>query len=205
MLETNYIYLGDCLDVMGNIADGSIDAIVCDLPYGVLNKKNHAAQWDCMIPLEPLWSHYERIIKPRGTILLFGQGMFTARLMMSNPKLWRYNLVWDKVRSGSFLNAKRMPMRTHEDICVFYKQLPAYHPQMKAGEPSHSRGNLQEGVKNRCYGTFQKTATVFSRQKYPGSILTFPKEHHKGGWLHPTQKPVNLLRYLIRTYSQQGG
>lgn len=205
MLEANHIYLGNCLDVMADIADGSVDAVVCDLPYGVLNRKNKAAQWDCMIPLEPLWAHYERIIKPRGAILLFAQGMFTARLMMSNPKMWRYNLVWDKVRGAGFLNAKRMPMRTHEDICVFYKQLPAYHPQMKAGEPNHSRGSLKKGVTNNCYGSLRITETGTSRMKYPGSILSFPKERGKKGSLHPTQKPVNLLRYLIRTYSEQGG
>ena len=205
MREPNNIYLGDCLDVMTDIANESIDAIICDLPYGVLNKGNKSAQWDCVIPLEPLWEQYRRIIKPRGAILLFAQGMFTAHLMMSNPKMWRYNLIWDKARCSGFLNAKRMPLRQHEDICVFYKQLPIYHPQMKVGEPSHSRGRLKKEVKNSCYGSFNKTETVVSRMKYPGSILSYPKEHHKGGWLHPSQKPVNLLRHLIRTYSEQGG
>ncbi len=148
----NRILHGDCLELMKDIPDGSIDMICCDLPYEVLHKNNPNAQWDRLIPFEPLWKHYERIIKRNGAIVLFAQGMFTAQLMMSNPKLWRYNLVWDKKRVTSFLNANRMPMRCHEDICVFYKRLPVYHPQYIDGEPNHSRGNGKHKETNNCYG-----------------------------------------------------
>lgn len=116
------LYNEDCLVGMNRIADHSIDMILCDLPYGVLNKSNPSAKWDCELPLDKLWEQYLRIIKPNGAIVLFGQGMFTAKLMMSQPKLWRYNLVWDKVGKSGFLNANRMPLRQHEDIMVFYKE-----------------------------------------------------------------------------------
>ena len=135
MLELNKIYLGDCLTLMPQIADKSIDMILCDLPYQVLHKNNPNAQWDKIIPFDPLWEQYNRIIKDNGAIVLFAQGMFTAQLMMSNPKMWRYNWVWDKVLKTGFLNSKKMPLRQHEDICVFYKSLPTYNPQMVKCEP----------------------------------------------------------------------
>ena len=164
MLEANHIYQGDCLELMAEIADESIDAIICDLPYQVLHKDNPNAQWDRMIPFEPLWTHYERIIKPRGVIALFGQGMFTSDLMQSNRKLWRYNLIWDKGRGTGFLNANRMPMRCHEDICIFYKQLPVYNPQMGIGKPNHSQGKLEHPRTNNCYGQF-KTGRTYDYDK----------------------------------------
>ena len=146
MLELNKLILGDCLEKMNDIPGGSVDMICTDLPYEVLHKNNPHAQWDRIIPFEPLWEQYERIIKDNGAIVLFAQGMFTAQLMMSNPKLWRYNLIWDKCRVTGFLNANRMPMRCHEDICVFYKSLPTYNPQMEEGKPNHSQGNGQPGI-----------------------------------------------------------
>lgn len=116
------LFHGDCLVEMQRIPDKSVDMVLCDLPYGVLNKSNKNAQWDRLLPFDKLWEQYERVIKDNGAIVLFAQGMFTAQLMMSNPKLWRYNLIWDKVnRPTGFLNANRMPLRIHEDICVFYK------------------------------------------------------------------------------------
>ena len=124
MIELDKIYNEDCLIGMQRIPDGSIDAVICGLPYEVLHKNNPNAQWDRMIPLEPLWEQYRRVIKNNGIICLFCQGMFTAKLMMSQPKLWRYNLIWDKCRVTGFLNANRMPLRCHEDIAVFYKSLP---------------------------------------------------------------------------------
>ena len=215
-IEPNNIYLGDCLDVMTGIADESIDAIICDLPYQVLHKDNPNAQWDRIIPFQPLWAQYERIIKPNGAIILFAQGMFTSDLMQSNRKLWRYNLIWDKGRGTGFLNANRMPMRCHEDICVFYKQLPVYNPQMGIGEPNHSQGKLEHPRTNNCYGQFKtgrtydydkqirKVAPTRPNEKFPQSIIHIQKEHETTVF-HPTQKPVDLLRYLIRTYSQMGG
>ena len=216
MLEVNHIYEGDCLDLMAGIADESVDAVICDLPYQVLHKDNPNAQWDRMIPFEPLWAHYERIIKPRGVIVLFGQGMFTSDLMQSNRKLWRYNLIWYKGRGTGFLNANRMPMRCHEDICVFYKQLPVYNPQMGIGEPNHSQGRCEKPRTNSCYGKFKtgrtydydkqirKVAPTRPNEKFPQSIIYIQKEHETTVY-HPTQKPVDLLRYLIRTYTNSGG
>lgn len=205
MVKPNDIYLGDCLDVMQDIPDKSIDAIICDLPYQVLNKSNPNAKWDKIIPFEPLWKQYERIIKDNGAIILFAQGMFTAQLMISNQKLWRYNLIWDKGRVTGFLNANRMPMRRHEDICVFYKKLPTYNPQMEKCEPhqrNHGKGN-NESPTNRCYGNFVSTPTIISDEKFPKSIIQVKSEHKNGEFYHPTQKPVNLLRYLIRTYTNE--
>ena len=154
------LYLGDCLEEMKKIPDNSIDCIICDLPYGVLNKGNESAQWDNVIPFDLLWKQYERVIKENGAIILFAQGMFTADLMISNRKLWRYNLIWQKGgRCSGFLNAKKMPLREHEDILVFYKTMPVYNPQMTKCEPhqrNHSRGKMNKELTNRCYGNFGK-------------------------------------------------
>lgn len=214
MIELDTIYNMDCLEGMKMIPDGAVDAIICDLPYGVLHKNNSNEQWDRMIPMEPLWEQYKRVIKDNGAILLFCQGMFTAQLMMSQPKLWRYNLVWDKCRTTGFLNANRMPLRCHEDIAVFYKSLPVYHPQMTVGTPTHPHGKHRET--NNCYGQFKRGRTYdYDKQirkveptrpgeKFPMSIIRIKKEHETTV-LHPTQKPVELIRYLIRTYSETGG
>lgn len=198
---------GDCLVEMQNIPDKSIDMILCDLPYGVLNKGNKEAQWDREILLSDLWVQYSRIIKDNGAVVLFAQGVFTAKLMMSNPRMWRYNLIWDKVnRPTGFLNANRCPLRIHEDIVVFYRKQPTYNPQFSVGEKSHSRGKCGNGQgaggKNRCYGEFKQTEAVLTNEKYPNSIIRIEKEHKN--FYHPTQKPVALLEYLIRTYTNEG-
>ena len=211
----NVILQGDCLELMQQIPDGSIDMICCDLPYEVLHKNNPNAQWDRLIPFEPLWKQYERIIKDNGAIVLFAQGMFTAKLMLSNERLWRYNLVWDKQRVTAFLNANRMPLRSHEDICVFYKRLPTYHPQYVDGEPNHSRGNGKHKHTNSCYGKYKQDykgrtydsvprveSTVPDGKKHPRSIISIKKEHESTVF-HPTQKPVALIRWLIRTYTDE--
>lgn len=198
---------GDCLVEMSHIQDKSIDMILCDLPYGVLNKGNKNAYWDSAIPFDLLWQQYERIIKDDGAIVLFGQGMFTAKLMMSNPKMWRYNLVWDKVLTSGFLNAKRMPLRSHEDICVFYKSLPTYNPQMRVGKPLHGKGvsYKERKTKNSCYGSFESTEDTRkgSTSKYPSSIVKFQKTHPSKA-SHPTEKSVPLCEWLIRTYTNVG-
>ena len=239
-MEIDKIYNEDCLIGMRNIPDKSIDCIICDLPYGVLNRNNPSAQWDNIIPIEPLWEQYERVIKDNGAIVLFAQGIFTAQLMMSNPKLWRYNLIWDKInRATGFLNANRCPLRIHEDIVVFYKSQPTYNPQFTFGQVNHKRdgagngykqsksggggiygkmtnGRKEEdmssqnddemgvsGARNRCYGNFAVTETKITNEKYPTSIIRVYKEH-VGNYHHPTQKPVNLIRWLIRTYTNEG-
>lgn len=187
---------------MDRIPDGSIDMILCDLPYGVLNRKNKHAKWDNVIPFEPLWAQYKRVIKRNGAIVLFGQGMFTADLMVSQKDLWRYNLIWNKTdRPTGFLNAKKMPLREHEDIMVFYKDLPVYNPQMVKCAPhqrNHSRGKEQT---NRCYGDIKKFDEVITDEKYPRSIIRIPREEKT---MHPTQKPVALCEWLIKTYSNVG-
>lgn len=205
MLEINKIYNEDCLEGMKRIDDKSVDCIICDLPYEVLNKKNENAKWDTVIPFDKLWEQYNRIIKDDGAILLFGQGMFTAQLMMSNPSMWRYNLIWKKGnRSTGFLNAKRMPLRIHEDIAVFYKKLPTYNPQKVKGAKNHSRGYMKNEQKNQCYGDFDPRGSKddLSGMKYPTSIIDVDKEH--GKTFHPTQKPVELISYLVRTYTNEG-
>lgn len=193
------IFWEDCLLGMTWIADKSIDCIICDLPYGQTHNK-----WDIIIPFEPLWKEYERIIKDNGAIILFAQGMFTAEVMMSNPKLWRYNLVWKKGnRVSGFLNAKRQPLRNHEDICVFYKKQPTYNPQMSEGKPLHSRGKGVHRLVNNNYGHYNEPddSRANCTEKYPTSILNFERPHPA---IFPTQKPVDLIRYLIRTYTNEG-
>lgn len=215
MSDINLIH-GDCLEKMKDIPDASVNMILCDLPYGVLHKNNPHAQWDRIIPFDKLWEQYERIIKDNGAIVLFAQGMFTAKLMMSNPKLWRYNLIWDKQRVTGFLNANRMPMRCHEDICVFYKKLPTYNPQYEKGQPNHSRGNGVHKHTNSCYGKYKEDykgrtyesvprveSTVPADMKLPRSIISIKKEHESTVF-HPTQKAVALLEYLINTYTNEG-
>ena len=205
MIELNKIYNEDCLEGMKRIPNGSVDCIICDLPYGVLNKQSEGGGWDSIIPLEPLWEEYLRITKPNAAIILFGQGMFTAKLMMSNEKMWRYNITWNKKRTTGFLNAKKMPLKQTEIISVFYKEFPAYHPQMRkclSHERNHSRGKLQGKQTNRCYGNFGKAEGVISDEKYPTDIIEFARNVHTS--FHPVQKPVELIQYLIRTYSNEG-
>lgn len=200
------LWHGDCLEEMKKIADKSVDCVICDLPYEVLNKGNKNAQWDKMLPMDKLWEQYNRVIKDKGAIILFGQGMFTAQLMFSNPKMWRYNLIWDKVFKTGFLNANRMPLRRHEDICVFYNKLPTYNPQMTKCEPhkrNHSKGNMQK-PQNNCYGSYVETPTIISDEKFPTSIIEISKEHCVGKFYHPTQKPVALIEWLIKTYTNEG-
>ena len=195
----NYIKLGNCLDLMDEIPPKSINMILCDLPYGVTKNK-----WDSVIPLDQLWDHYRRIIKPNAAICLFADGMFQANLMLSNPKWWRYNLVWDKVLTSGFLNANRMPLRSHEEICVFYQKQPTYNPQKVVGEKNHSKGKPKENANNN-YGDFDfvDNSDQLGNLKHPKSILTFPKPH-PSVTVHPTQKSLELCQWLIRTYTNPG-
>ena len=197
------LYCGDCLDIMKKIPNKSIDMILCDLPYNVTRNK-----WDVLIPFDALWEQYNRVITDNGVIVLFAQGMFTSYLMQSNDKYWRYNLIWEKDRPSGFLNAKRMPLRSHEDICVFYKKMPTYNPQMWEGKPLHGMGNkFKEGnLRNNNYGDFPSHTNPSAlregdTQKYPRSVLKFNRPHPP---IHPTQKPVSLCEYLIKTYTNEG-
>ncbi len=206
-MEKDVILLGDCLDKMRDVPDGAVDLILTDLPYGVLSRSNEHAQWDSVIPFGPLWEQYERIIKQNGAIVLFGQGLFTAKLILSNEKLYRYSLVWDKGRSTGFLNANRMPLRYHEDIVVFYKALPTYNPQMEhlnGRERNHPQGHGKHQEKNQCYGKVNRINPTYEDMKHPRSIIEINAIHCSEGQNHPTQKPVDLMRYLIRTYTNPG-
>lgn len=187
---------------MKQIPSGSLDMIACDLPYGVTQNK-----LDIVIPFEPLWSEYKRIIKERGCIALFSQGVFFVELVQSNRKMFRYDLVWDKVLTTGFLNAGRMPLRQHEQIAIFYKKLPEYHPQFTDGKPLHSKGvsYMDKEHKNSNYGQFHMTddSRKGSTEKYPTSIIRVSKPHPSVA-LHRTEKPVELLKWLILTYSSEG-
>ena len=195
------ILLGDCLELMKDIPSGSIDMILCDLPYGTTQNK-----YDIALPFDKLWEQYERIIKTNGAIVLFGQGLFFVDLVNSNRKLFRYDLVWDKQLISGFLNANRMPLRVHENIAIFYKKLPTYNPQYTEGKPLHSKGKsyLNKEHKNENYGKFEMTddSRVGCTQKHPKSIISFQKPHPSKAQ-HRTEKSIEMLEWLIKTYTNE--
>lgn len=186
---------GDCLKVLPKLPDHSVNLVLCDLPYGTTQN-----DWDCLIDLQCLWSEYARVVKPRGVIVLTGQGLFTARLMMSNPKLFRYKLAWVKSKPSNFLNAKRQPLRRHEDVCVFYRQQPNYDPQMTPGEP-YSKG-VRKNQHTGSYGRFNPALVASDGDRYPTDVIYFKTAESEGPVWHPTQKPLGLGQYLIRTYTR---
>ena len=189
------LYHGDCLKVMKAIPDSSIDMVLCDLPYG----KTHNA-WDIPIDLSALWEQYRRIIKTNACVALFGQGAFCADLIESNRKMFRYDLIWHKNTHTGFLNANRMPLRCHESILIFYQKLPPYHPQKTDGRP-YFRSHRKQGSVN--YGKQGDNSTRNpTGRRMPQSIVTISKS--TGRMLHPTEKPVTLLEWLIQTYTDEG-
>jgi site-specific DNA-methyltransferase (adenine-specific) len=200
------LILGDCLVEMANIADKSIDMILCDLPYGTT-----ACKWDTIIPFEPLWSHYNRIIKENGAIVLTASQPFTSALVMSNPKMFRYCWVWNKNKAANFLFGNKMPMKTTEDVCVFYSKQPTYNPQKidnpKGEEKRHNyKASLQkeETFKQHLPAgmDYTKNSPKYEANKLlPTVLLNFKKDAKP---LHPTQKPVALFAYLIKTYTHEG-
>jgi site-specific DNA-methyltransferase (adenine-specific) len=186
---------------MNDIPDCSIDMVLCDLPYGTTHNK-----WDAVIPFDILWEQYDRIVKETTPVVLFAQGLFYADLVESNRKNFRYDLVWNKVLKTGFLNANVMPLRVHEQIAVFYKSKPIYNPQKTKGNPNHSKGSavFEKGMTNNNYGKYVPVeCDTDNDMKYPDSILTFSKQHPSVS-VHPTQKPVELLEYLIKTYTNEG-
>jgi site-specific DNA-methyltransferase (adenine-specific) len=193
----NRVIEGDCLEVMCKVPSQSIDMVLCDLPYGTT--QNH---WDSVIPLDQLWSHYERIIKDKGVIVLTGQGLFTANLMLSNPGLFKYKITWVKSKPTNFLNAKKQPLRKHEDICIFYKKQPNYSPQMSKGVP-YNKGFRKDQLTG-SYGDFSTVEVKSSGERYPTDVVYFKTAESEGTVYHPTQKPYELGRYLIKTYTKPG-
>lgn len=238
------LWQGDCLELMKNISDKSIDVIITDLPFGQTARN----AWDIVIPFNDyvtlevkkkkrvfykddfllwcyqqgeadyndalayfeenksigLWTHYKRIIKDNGAIILFANGMFTADLMESNREMWKYNLVWEKTQPTGFQNANRMPMRNHEDMCVFYKKQPTYNPQKTSGHirkvstAAHKRNSKQSTNYNEI-----KNHTYDSTERFPKSVWLFAKDTQKCA-LTPTQKPVALVEEIIKTYTNEG-
>lgn len=189
----NKVILGDCLEEMKHIEDKSIDMILCDLPYGTTRNK-----WDSVIPLEVLWEQYNRIIKDNGAIVLTAQTPFDKVLGMSNLKMLKYEWIWQKTEATGFLNAKKMPLKNHENILVFYKKLPTYNPQMTKGKPYSYK---KEGISSENYGNSKGTEQIVNDgERYPLTVQVFKKD--KG--LHPTQKPIALFEYLIKTYTNEG-
>lgn len=185
--------LGDCLQVMDAIADKSVDLVLCDLPYGTTQNK-----WDSVIPLDAIWTAYKRVIKPNGVIVLTAAQPFTSAVVMSNPHMFKYQWVWDKSQVTGFLNAKKQPLRRHEDVLVFYERQPTYNPQFTEG--AAYKINRKHSTTN--YGTQTENSTESDGRRYPTSVLSIPQPREVGG--HPTQKPVALMEYLIRTYTDVG-
>lgn len=198
-METNKIYQGDCLELMKQIEDKSIDLILCDLPYGVTQNKA-----DKVIDLQKLWKQYKRIIKDDGAIVLTAQQPFTTDLINSNRTMFRYELIWHKELPSGFLNANRQPLRVHENVLVFYKNLGTYNPQKVKGKKNHSKGSMKTDVNNN-YGQYGKIDNSEEQgdMKHPQSVISFMKPHPSKAE-HPTQKPVELFEYLIKTYTNEG-
>ena len=195
-MQVNLTYLGDCLILMKEIPDYSIDMILCDLPYGTT-----ACKWDTIIPFEPLWAQYKRIIKDNGAIVLTGSQPFTSALIMSNPDMFRYEWVWDKKRTTNFVNANRMPLKQHENICVFYKKQSIYNPQFIYDGIKRNRTPQSKSSNVVCVTQF-----IDHRQydkHFPKSIIVEYSGYNKEKF-HPTQKPVALFEYLIKTYTNEG-
>jgi len=195
--NTVWLIEDDCLNAMTNIPDQSVNLVLCDLPYGTTQNA-----WDSLIPLEKLWKQYRRILAPKGVVALTGQGPFTARLILSQERLFKYKLTWVKSKPTNFLNAKKQPLRKHEDICIFYAQQPNYTPQMTEGEP-YDKG-VRKNQLTGSYGDFRPSHIKSDGSRYPTDVIYFKTAEAEGHVWHPTQKPVDLGRYLIRTYTQEG-
>ena len=197
-MDYDYIEQGDCLELMKRIPDGSIDMILCDLPYGTT-----ACKWDTVIPFEPLWEQYNRIIKDDGCIALFAQCPFDKVLGCSNIDMLKYEWIIEKTKATGHLNSKKMPMKAHESVLIFYKKLPLYNPQFTEGHtPVHSY--TKHTTDGDCYGeTRTGISGGGSTKRFPRDVLKFKWDTQKSS-LHPTQKPVALLEYLIKTYTNEG-
>lgn len=193
----NNVVQGDTIAKMKELPDSSVDLLLVDLPYGTTQNK-----WDSVIPLPDLWEQYHRIVKENGAMIFTASGMFTAKLILSNPKEYKYNYTWIKSKATNFLNAKRQPLRKHEDILVFYRKQPTYNPQMTSGS-AYSKGIRKDQITG-SYGDFKPVLVKSKGKRYPVDVLYFKTAEAEGKVVHPTQKPVALVRCLIRTFSNPG-
>lgn len=204
MITKNKTYYGDCLKVMSRFPNDSFNLILTDLPY-----KKTALKWDTIIPFDKLWEQYERIIKPNGAIVLFGCEPFSSLLRCSNLRLYKYDWVWDKRNTTNFTNAKKMPLRKHENILIFYKEQPTYNPQFELIDETdyryrkNGRGHKAKKYSNTAYGNIAELKREETGKRYPNTILKF-NNSNRAGKIHPTQKPVALYEYLIQTYTNKG-
>lgn len=190
---------GDCLDVMSSLADKSIDVIIADLPYGKTQN-----EWDKVINPKLMWKEFKRVIKDNGVILCFAEPPFNIHLAASNLKMYRYDWVWEKTTVAGFLNCKHSPMKAHEYILVFYKKLPVYNPQMTKGHKKEvSKASREKCINSSNQGKVYFRTDYCSEERYPRSVLKF-KSDKQFSQEHPTQKPVALIRYLLKTYSNPG-
>jgi len=196
MINKQELWLGDCLELMDNIPDKSVDMVLCDLPYGTTKCK-----WDVIIPFKNLWENYNRIIKPNGNIILFGTGLFAFKLAISNEKLYRYDIIWKKSKCGSPLTAKYMPLKKHELILVFGNSAAKYNPQMTEGLP-YKRKWTPNKINNMKYG-IGGVITDNKGTRHPTTILDFPQKWRRQDQVHPTQKPIGLAEWLIKSYSNE--
>lgn len=195
----NQVTIGDCRDVMWNIPDNSVDMILCDLPYGTTR-----SHWDIIIPFDQLWPHYKRIVKENGAIVLFGMEPFSSRLRLSNLDDYKYDWIWEKGNAKGHLNAKKQPMRAHETISVFYEAQCVYNPQMTRGHERKVSNKIASRYSTEVYGEMKSDTKYDSTERYPRSVLKFSADTQRRSF-HSNQKPVALLEYLIRTYSNEGG
>lgn len=196
LADSFQLLFGDCLDLLPSLQDQSVDLILSDPPYGTTR-----CSWDSQIDLQALWQEFRRVSKPTTAIVLTAAQPFSSALVMSNPFMFRYEWIWEKGNATGFLNAKKQPLRAHESILVFYNKQPTYNPQMTDG---HERKVAKRGkVGSDCYGVGNQVVAYDSTQRYPRSVQFFSSDKQKEA-LHPTQKPLALMEYLIRTYSDEG-
>lgn len=193
--ENLWLMHGDCLERMKEIKSGTVDLILTDLPYGTTE-----CAWDSIIDLQKLWSEYLRVAKEKAAIVLTAAQPFTSQLVMSKPDLFRYDWVWEKGNATGFFNAKLMPLRAHESVLVFYRKLPTYNAQKTTGHPRKTA--KKKVVNSECYGKDISLPSYDSTERYPRSVQFFKSDKQKANY-HPTQKPVSLMEYLIKTYSNE--
>ena len=196
-MEKNIIYHGDCIDGMKILQDNSVDMVLTDPPYGTTQNK-----WDTVVDMDAFWKEIKRVTKKNSAILIFTQMPFTATVVMSNPKMFRYEWICEKVNATGFLNARRMPMKCHENVLVFYGKLPVYHPIMEHGKP------YRRGLEDKNSSNYNAVKRLRSGNptgtRFPRDVLKVSWRSAFGKTLHPTQKPVSLCEYFIKTYSNKG-